>query len=41
MLADIQNVDTHVEEEAKFGRDRDRCSEIEGGTIKYSNCSKS
>ena len=26
---------------AKFGRDRDRCSEIEGVTIPYSNCSQS
>ena len=25
---------------AKFGRDRDRCSEIEGVTIPYSNCSQ-
>ena len=25
----------------KFGRNRDRCSEVEDGTIPYSNCSKS
>ena len=36
-----QIVDTHVGEDAKFGRDMDRCSEIENGTIPYSKCSKS